>query len=390
MAQVHSLQIEDVHSQVFPANENTRESRYGDPRRRDVSCTFRPILRLMKLTGEFYGDVTMDEVLPVDWSLFSRFYCGVVLLGQWFVVVQAVTSLFFEGVAQINTFFLLLIFSIWYLQTAIVNTICLFSLPKAQKNTSRLGQFMGNLLSTTSDLGLKTCNMYKVHLLLALVCLFALFNTICLTLLDLYRNSSIGRFRPWNGLLVYRLIHLIFCAFDAFAWVLPPILFYVSCKLLVGFFENLEKKITTLSPDVLRIESLRKEHSKLCETVALADKLFSPLMLASVGLDIPIICINFYQLVKSPASSKEDITFVVTILYWCITVTVKIVFVMMSGARVNEKVRNQFDAIVFLKASEPTMNTIPFFFYMNIFSSGLLALSNGISYTFREFSGKQN
>ena len=347
MTQVHSLQLEDMHSQVFPANENTRQPGYDDFRRREVSCTFRPILRLMKLTGEFYGDITMDEILAADWSVFSRFYCGIILLGQWFVAVQAVTSLFFEGVAQINTFFLLLIFSIWYLQTAIVNTICLFSLPKGQKKPSRLGQFIGNLLATTSDLGIKTCNMYKVHLLLAFVCLFALFNTICLTLLDLYRNSSIGRFRPWNGSLAYRLIHLIFCAFDAFAWVLPPILFYVSCKLLVGLFENLEKKVTTLSPDVLRIESLRKEHSKLCETVALADKVFSPLMLAAVGLDVPLMCINFYQLVKSPASSREDITFVATILYWCVTVTVKIVFIMMSGARVNEKVRNQFYAIVF-------------------------------------------
>jgi len=133
---------------------------------------------------------------------------------------------------------------------------------------------------------------------------------------------------------------LIFCAFDAFAWVLPLTLFYVSCKLLVGLFENLEKKITALSPDVLRIESLRKEHSRLCETVALADKVFSPLMMAEVGLDVPLICINFYQLVKSPASSKEDITFVSTLLYWCITVTVKIVFIMMSGAAVNEKVRS--------------------------------------------------
>jgi len=307
----------------------------------------RPILRLMKLTGEFYGDVTIDEVLPADWSVFSRFYCGIVLIGQWFVVVQAMTSLFIEGVSQISTFFLLLIFSIWYLQTAIVNTICLFILPKGPKKSSRLGQFIGHFLTTTSDLGIKSCNMCKVNLLLVSVCLFVVLNTVCLTLLDLYRNSSIARFRPWNGLLAYRLIHLIFCAFNAFAWVLPLTLFYVSCKLLVGLFENLEKKLTTLGPDVLRIESLRKEHSRLCETVALADKVFSPLMMAEVGLDVPLICINFYQLVKSPASSKEDITFVATILYWCITVTVKIVFIMMSGAAVNEKVRYQFHDIAF-------------------------------------------
>ena len=181
--------------------------------------------------------------------------------------------------------------------------------------------------------------MYKVYSLLALVRLFAVFNTVSLTLLDYCRSSLISRFRQWDGLLIYRLIHLIFGGFDAFAWALQFTLFYVSCKLLVGLFENLETKITTGSPDVLRIESLRKEHNKLCETVALADKVFSPLMLATIGLDVPLICINFYQLVKSPASSKEDITFVATILYWCITVTAKIVFIMISGVRVNEKVR---------------------------------------------------
>ena len=316
-----------------------RESGNKHLRRREVSCTFRPILRLMKLTGEFYGDVTIEGNLEASWSVFSRLYCGLVLLGQWFIVVQAVTSLFFEGLAQMSTFFFLLIFSIWYLQSAVVNTICFFILPKGQKRQSRLGKFIGSLLETTCNGGVNACNMYKVYSLLALVCLFVVFNTVCLTLLDLYRSSSIGRFRPWNGLFTYRLIHLIFGGFDAFAWALPFTLFYVSCKLLVGLFENLETKITTGSPDLLRIESLRKEHNKLCETVALADKVFSPLMLATVGLDVPLICINFYQLIKSPASSKEDITFVATILYWCITVTAKIVFIMISGVRVNEKVR---------------------------------------------------
>ena len=81
------------------------------------------------------------------------------------------------------------------------------------------------------------------------------------------------------------------------------------------------------------------KNGKLCETVALADKLFSPLMLATVGIDVPLICINFYQLGEPSASSKEDITFVVTILYWCVTVTAKMVFIMISGVRVNERVR---------------------------------------------------
>ena len=136
MTRVHSLQLEDMQSQVSLTNANTREPGNDNFRRREVSCTFRPILRLMKLTGEFYGGVIMNEVLLADLSIFSRFYCGLVFLGQWFIVVQAVTSLFFEGVAQMNTFFFLLIFSIWYLQSAVPNIICLFALPKGQKKRS--------------------------------------------------------------------------------------------------------------------------------------------------------------------------------------------------------------------------------------------------------------
>lgn len=139
MTQVHSLELEDMQSEVSLTNANTRESENNSLRRREVSCTIRPILRLMNLTGEFYGDITMDGLLEAGCSVFSRLYCWLVLLGQWFIVVQAVTSLFFEGVAQMNTFFFLLIFNIWYLQSAVVNTICLFILPKGQKKPSRLG-----------------------------------------------------------------------------------------------------------------------------------------------------------------------------------------------------------------------------------------------------------
>ncbi|KAL9970433.1 hypothetical protein ACROYT_G022809 [Oculina patagonica] len=344
MSQVHSLQLEDIHSEDSLANETRqKESENHDLRRRELARKFRPILRLMKLTGEFYGDISMDDAVDADASVFPRVYCAMVLLGQWFVVVQSVTSLFIEGLAQMQIFFFLLIFSIWYLQCAVVNTICLFTLPKGRKTPSRLGQFISNLSATTSDIsGIKT---FQVNLLLAFVCLFAVFNTVCLVLLDFYRNTSVPRFRPWNGLLPYRLIQLGLYAFVAFAWALPFTLFHVSCKLLVGIFENLEKKISTKCPTVPNIESLRQEHRKLCETVAVADKVFSPLILVAVALDVPLICINFYQLVKSPSSSKEDIAFVISIIYWCIAVTVKLAFIMISGVKVNEKIHSFYDTL---------------------------------------------
>ena len=350
MSQVHSLQLEDMHSEDSSAYETRpTESENRDLRRRELSCKFRPILRLMKLTGEFYGDISMDEAVDADWSVLSRVYCAIVLLGQWFVVAQAVTSLFIESLAQMQTFFFLLIFSIWYLQSAVVNTTCLFILPKGRKKPSRLEQFITNLLATTSDFtGMKK---YKVNFLLTFVCLFAAFNTVCLVLLDFYRNNSVPQYRPWNGLLAYRLIQLVLYAFVAFAWALPFTLFHVSCQFLVGIFESLEKKISSQCSTVSSIQSLRKEHGKLCETVAVADKVFSPLILAAVTFDVPLICINFYELIKSPSSGKEDITFVISIVYWCIAVTVKLAFIMISGVKVNEKVRLQLSIPYFSSVS---------------------------------------
>ncbi|KAL9969812.1 hypothetical protein ACROYT_G022075 [Oculina patagonica] len=296
---------------------------------------FRPILRLMKLTAEYYGDVSLDTALEADSSVFSRFYCAIVLLGQWVVFAQASTSLFFEGLNEMKTFYFLMLFTIWYLQAAAVNTTCHYILHKRQKVASPLQQFVSNLLSTTSDFsGIKR---YKLNLAMATACAFAAFNTICIVVLDYYRNSSVARFRPWNGLFAYRLIHFVFGAFDSFAWALPFSLYYVSCELLIQIFENLERKFTTESPEDITIETLRQEHHKLCETVALADKVFSPLLLATVILDVPIMCINFHQLVKSPMSGAENTIYVVSVLYWSITVTGKLAFVMRSGVKVNEK-----------------------------------------------------
>lgn len=338
MSQVHNLALENMHSEISLANQTEQEELDNRHLRcRDILSKFRPILRLMKLTGEFYGEVSLDETVDADLNLFSRVYCMVVLLGQWFVMAQIMTSLFIEGLDNRQTSFFLLIFSIWSLQSAVVNTIGLLVLPRGRKQPSRLGQFISRLLASTCDIS--GTKRYGVNLLLASLYLFSALNTLFLLLLDYYRDGSVIHFRPWNGLLSYRLIHIIFVAFGTFAWTLPFTLFHFSCQLLVGLFENLEKKISTENTTVPNIESMRQEHRKLCDTVAVADKVFSPLILVAVTLDVPLICINFYQLVKSPSSTKEDITFVVSILYWCIAVTVKLAFIMISGVKVNAKVR---------------------------------------------------
>ena len=99
-------------------------------------------------------------------------------------------------------------------------------------------------------------------------------------------------------------------------------------------FAVLETKPLAECQNGFSIVTLRKEQLRLCETVFLADRVFSPILLTAVALDIPLLCINFHQGFRSHSLSKEEITFVSSVLYWCI---------MVCEVRVNQKVR--FDTV---------------------------------------------
>ena len=122
MAQVHNLQIEERYSEASMENEiGTQESNRNSVARekhnllcRELSCKLRSILRLMKITGNYSGDISLNELSQENSSnFFSRLYCGVVLLGQWILVVQAVISIFVKGLAGIEKFYFLLMFFTW-------------------------------------------------------------------------------------------------------------------------------------------------------------------------------------------------------------------------------------------------------------------------------------
>ncbi|RMX56274.1 hypothetical protein pdam_00011436 [Pocillopora damicornis] len=157
--------------------------------------------------------------------------------------------------------------------------------------------------------------------------------------------GSIISFRPWNGFLVYRLNFFAFIFCSCFSWALPFSLFYVSCDLLLGIFEDLETKVKAGDPDASDIRWIRQEHRKLCVRVDLANKVFSHLLLAAVGLDVPLMCFNYHQLVKSNASTSSDFTYLVSLLYWSVCVVVKLAFILLAGVRVNEKIHSFYDIL---------------------------------------------
>ena len=329
--------MEEIHGLASQANEIGTELDNCNNRRTKISYRLRPILKMMKLAGEFYGDSSFMEIPQGSSNYFSRFYCASILLGQCIIFVQTVTSIFFEGFTQMQNTYFLLMFSIWYLECMGINTICLFVLPNSHKQPSRLSKLVSSLFTKECDLGGLTKRRLKMAL--ALSCCAAAFNSICLAALDFYGRISVARFQPWNGFLAYRLLHLMFGVFNSLAWVSPVLLFCVVCTVLSGMFVNLQKKLSRQNSTSVNIGSLRQEHHKLCETVSLADKVFSPYLFVVMSLHIPLICFNFYQLLKN--SNEDNAPYIITVLYWWMGLSGQVALILVFGIRVNEKVRTQ-------------------------------------------------
>lgn len=178
---------------------------------------------------------------------------------------------------------------------------------------------------------------------MALGCFISTVNGVSIVLLDLNQKYSITRYQPWNGNIVCHLFIAIFGTVNSFTWTVPFCLFCVSCALLEGMFDSLLKKVPMArdSHHILSIASLRKEHQKLCETVAMANKAFSPFLLVEISLDIPLLCIDFNELVQLPRLREENLVYVIAVLYWCTVVTGRLVVVLWFAMGVNEKVSHR-------------------------------------------------
>ena len=84
MPPTENLEMEVIHeaSQANEMVEIGKESDNCNNRRMRISYRLRPILQLMKLAGEYYGDSSLLET-PQGGSIYcSRFYLRSVLLGQ--------------------------------------------------------------------------------------------------------------------------------------------------------------------------------------------------------------------------------------------------------------------------------------------------------------------
>ena len=161
-------------------------------------------------------------------------FSALIALGQWLMVVLAVTSQLYVGFSSMRTFLFLLVTTTWYAQCAGNTTVCLFALPLTNKRPSRFAQFFFfSFVTTVLEIdGMKK----KVVWSLSVACLAAVLNSIVLAFFIVHLTGMISMFPPWDrqpGLrLTVRVIEMVWGVLDSFAWTLPPVIFCITCMLL--------------------------------------------------------------------------------------------------------------------------------------------------------------
>ena len=246
-----------------PAEEHPRQYEINKNHQSQLSAIFRPILIAMKFAVQTFGETALAEIGSLRTYYISRIFSTLVVLGQWLLVVMSVISLFHIGFSTKPEFFFLLVTTIWYLQCASSTTICLVVLPLAQnRRPSRFPRFLSSFFANELKLeGMKE----KAVKGLTLGCLAALFNTIVVTYFSVrYRGIISILPQSWyphsETYLAVRVIEMVFGTFDSFAWILPPLIFCVTCMLLEKTFENLQNKVSKESIHSFTIAHLRHEH----------------------------------------------------------------------------------------------------------------------------------
>ena len=311
-----------------------------------LSQTFVPTLTLMKLSGQFFGETSFSELRdlnPGKLVYLSRFYSLLVVLSLWLFVILGLASLFSEGFTSVDVFLYLFNIAAWSVQCACNVTICLALLPQVQsKSRSRFSQFITSFSTTTTDLkGLRRKSLKG----LAFAGMVSLGNFAFALLWSFYINGVLYKYKPWNGNMGVRIIETGVGIYTSFAWSLPVQLYYTTCLVLERMFETLKDKVaSSLDTDhPFTLSSLRQEYLRLCKVLEMADKVFSPFLLVTVALDVPLICVNLYQVIKITKnwSNEENTISFFAHMFWSVCLSSIVSLLCLFGGRVNEKVRSR-------------------------------------------------
>ena len=311
-----------------------------------LSQTFVPTLTLMKLSGQFFGETSFSELRdlnPGKSVYLSRFYSLLVVLSLWLFVILGLASLFSEGFTSVDVFLYLFNIAAWSVQCACNVTICLVMLPQVQsKSRSRFSQFITSFSTTTTDLkGLRRKSLKG----LVFAGMVSLGNFAFSLLWSFHLNGVLYNYKPWNGNMGVWIIEVGVGIYASFAWSLPVQLYYTACLVLERMFETLKDKVTSGldTEHPLTLTSLRQEYLRLCKVLEIADKVFSPFLLVTFALDVPLICVNLYQVIKVTKnwSNDENTIWLIAYMFWSVCLSSIVSLLCLFGGRVNEEVRSR-------------------------------------------------
>ena len=311
-----------------------------------LSQTFVPTLTLMKLSGQFFGETSFSDLRnlnPGKSVYLSRFYSLLVVLSLWLYVILGLASLFSEGFTSVDVFLYLFNIAAWSVQCACNVTICLVMLPQVQsKSRSRFSQFITSFSTTTTDLkGLRRKSLKG----LVFAGMVSLGNFAFSLLWSFHLNGVLYNYKPWNGNMGVWIIEVGVGIYASFAWSLPVQLYYTACLVLERMFETLKDKVTSSldTEHPLTLTSLRQEYLRLCKVLEMADKVFSPFLLVTFALDVPLICVNLYQVIKitKNRSNDENTIWLIAYMFWSVCLSSIVSLLCLFGGRVNEEVRSR-------------------------------------------------
>lgn len=317
-----------------------------------ISDIFRPILKLMKLFGIYYGDNTLKSLTDDSGRLSRRayvslMYCGLVATGLWFNFFLAFLSCFFVP----ERIYVSLMFCLWCLMGALNATITLIVSPVTRTRKSRFQHFVRGLIDNKSHATLEKVTVKSRNGIIAFFLVFAS-ATVGSLMTKLKLDMNLANFKPLSESPVFAIVSVIFLIIAVGSWLLPVLLFCITCLILAELFDDLSKRMKqqSLHSTTVQLASFKVEHHQLCEVVELAAAMFSPLLLGMVSLYIPLICFNLYLAVHSPGKTEEKkYLFMGNNFFWLIASVCVLTIIMLFGSKVSEGVRVHFESLfVFL------------------------------------------
>ena len=313
-----------------------------------ISDIFRPILKLMKLFGMYYGDNTLKSLTDDSCRLSRRayvslMYCGLVATGLWFNFFLAFLSCFFVP----ERIYVSLMFCLWCLMGALNATITLIVSPVTRTRKSRFQHFVRGLIDNKSHATLEKVTVKARNGIIAFFLVFAS-ATVGSLMTYLKLDMKLADFKPLSESPVFAIVSVIFLIIAVGSWLLPVILFCITCLILAELFDDLSKRMKqqSLHSTTVQLASFKVEHHQLCEVVELAAAMFSPLLLGMVSLYIPLICFNLYLAVHSPGKTEEKkYLFMGNNFFWLIASVCVLTIIMLFGSKVSEGVRVHFESL---------------------------------------------